>query len=448
MVAHLRRACALGLDLLRWRRLARGESAADNRARYVFAASFCCYYLIGQIIHEFDGHAAWNYFFNADPPRVTSDLTQAHRAAVSVNTSAAHPFVVVLLNPIGAGLARMLGGANLLAALLMSHAGAALANVCIYRLLRELAVRVEVALGATIVHACATPQLVFGSIPETASFASLGIALSLWLTVRTQGVVRPALAHVFAYGMNGALLPHALLAAPVLWAGREPFRRWSWRCVAFWACTALAVALLFALQRRHYPGINLFAERGYLAYEGYVGPGTWPALRHRAERLLPHLFWFCVVAPVPLLTDAPDLISTFMWEQKQRIASYRGPGAVAVSLWTVLLLGACANLRPWGALPPAHRSFVVLTAGWYVGVCALFSVFGDDLLLYSFLWTSHLVVFVALGVERAADRVARDGSRGIPRRWRCAGRLLLLVLVANQLDFVRRLVGHYLGPQT
>jgi hypothetical protein len=445
MAARLRQAGALGVDLLCWRRLASGTAATDDRCKYVLVASFCCYCLIGQVIDEFDGHAAWNYFFNADPPRVISDLTQAHRGAASINSSAAHPFVVVLLNPIAAGLARVLCGANLLAVLLLSHAAAALANVFIYRLLRDLAVRVEVALGAAFVHACATPTLVFGSMPETAPFATLGIVLSLWLTLRPHGVVLPALAHAFAYGMNAALLPHALLAAPMLWAGREPVRRWLSRCLLFWACTAFVVVLLFALQRRYYPGINLLAEHGYDAYADYLGPSTWHALRHRATRLVPHLLWFCVVAPVPLLTDAPDRISTFMWEQKQQIASYSGLGTLATASWTALLLTACASLCTGPALRSTVRNFILLTIGWYVGVFALFSVFGDDLLLYSFLWTSHLIVFVALGIERAADRVARCSNTTIRGLCVSAGPLFLLLLIANQLDFIRRLISHYLG---
>ncbi|HEX2678804.1 MAG TPA: hypothetical protein VHM19_19260 [Polyangiales bacterium] len=442
MTALAARFLAAFSDTLRLHSLSRPRAAHVVFRRALFAGSFATYFVIGQLIHGFHGHEHWNYFFNADPPRVIADLTSAGDGPVSINAWAGHPFFVVLLNPIGGLLARCLVDSKLLAALLLTHTAAALANVGVYELMLELDASPLTAAAAALAHASTTTMLTFGSVPETNAFATLGLVIGLWLAVRSTRVVPSVLVQTFAAGMNGALLAHALFAAPLLWFGRERFGKWLLRTLALWFGIAALGFCLFLLQRRLYPGSSPFAHDGYAAYGSFVGAHTLHALQLRAHRLIPHFFWFCFVAPRPLLTSAPDLITTFMWEQRRQLAHYDALGGALVVLWTCALLTAAwmSFVRVRRATPNVRR-FALLTAGWSLGCLGLFSVFGDDLLLFSYFWLTHVIVFVFLGAARALVSVPERARRALA----LAGCVVAALYAANQLTFVARVLAGYRG---
>lgn len=426
-------------------RLQRPLVPRDHTARALFATSFATYFVIGQLVHAFGGHQQYNWFFNADVPRVIHDLTQAHELKASVNASGAHPFFVVLLNPLGAVLTRFVCDSPTFAALLLNHLAAALANVLVYKTLVVCGAARPVAVISAVLHGLSTTILVFGSIPETAAFSSLGVSLSIWTCVRGSRVLPAALGSTFTVAINGAMLPHALFAPAALWLRRLPLLALARRLLLLWLVMAVLCAALYFTQRYFYPGLNVLGGSGYTAYDGYFAvPKGWEAFQYRAHRVLVHLIAFAVVAPQPFRTDPPDNITTFMWEQRRAIAEYDLLGSVGLAVWLFLLATACwSNLRHFRRLSREAQGVVVLCLGWLPGVAGLFSVFGDDLLLFSYFWTTHLTVFVGLGVANwvaRRSRVPRAGRGSLG--WAVAG-LLLGALALNQLSFVGQVLGHY-----
>jgi hypothetical protein len=307
----------------------------------------------------------------------------------------------------------------------------------VYRLLLRFLREAPLARAGAQVHALSTTQLLFGSIPETGALTGLGLALSLWGASRSLGVWSAAASGVLTFGANGALLAHALLAAPVLWSGRSSMGPWLRRVGLFLlAFVALGLALML-LQRLLFPSVTLLGTGGYTAYEGFLQiPKTSAALLYRWERLLPHLLAFCVVAPSPMCTSPPHRIVTFMWEQEKRIATYDPLAMIVVALWLALgVLALGAQLRALVRGPTLQRNLALLVLGWFLGVLGFFTVFGDDLLLFSFFWELHLVVFVITGLGAFPP-----GSR------RTAALTLFLVLLAfNQLRFLGQVLGHVRG---
>jgi hypothetical protein len=68
-------------------------------------------------------------------------------------------------------------------------------------------------------------------------------------------------------------------------------------------------------------------------------------------------------------------------------------------------------------------------------------VFGDDLLLFSYFWLTHVIVFVFLGAARALVSVPERARRALA----LAGCVVAALYAANQLTFVARVLAGYRG---
>jgi hypothetical protein len=434
---------AVLIDTVRVRRFLRPLRQRDRIPAVLFATGFIIYYSIGHLIGRFDGFDGFRYFnlfFNADPPRVVLDVANAGHSLPTIAASAAHPLLVILTNPLGGILARICDS-SVQATLLMCHVAAALAVVYLYLLLRELSVQAWLATAGALGYVLSTTSLILGSIPETASFASFAIAAALWLSVRARGLVRLAAANVAMFGFNAALLPHALLATPVLWVGSFAPRRWFTRVAALWLLSAALCVSLYLLQRHLHPSINMFHPWGYQVYDNFVAaPQTAADLAYRWACVGRHFFAFSMVAAEPFVTEPPQWTTTFMWHARQAIASYRHwLGIVTVGLWLVLVSAAAgAHVWHWGSMSARQRAMVVLVVTWMLGAAGFFTFFGDDLLLFSFFWMLHLTVFVTLGLS---VWIARAGvSEGLPK---IAAGVFLIALAIHQGTFVAQMLHYY-----
>lgn len=130
-------------DLIRiglWQVNLRRPVRPRDRIPYVlFTSVFLVYSCLGELINEFGGFKGYNYFFNADCPRVLSDMARSHLGSTSgPAASAAHPLFVLFSNLPTAVLSRALGRSDQTAALLVCHGAAALAVVLFYLVLRQL----------------------------------------------------------------------------------------------------------------------------------------------------------------------------------------------------------------------------------------------------------------------------------------------------------------------
>jgi hypothetical protein len=224
----------------------------------------------------------------------------------------------------------------------------------------------------------------------------------------------------------------------VLWIGRLPFRKWLANTALF-VTLVCAVALgLLKVQHDRYPDTNFF-HRSY--FEGYLvyseKPQDFARYVHRWIRLVPHVFSFDVVAPVSLFTGNPDKITTFMWEQRDRVAGYSPLGGTVACVWALsFVVALVGNVRGAFRGDRTRLGLRLLCSGWIVGVFALFTFFGDDLMLYSELWVGHIVLFVAVGLAE----FVRDEHM---RFWKAGGVLFLTLLAWNNARFVLEMLSRY-----
>jgi len=248
------------------------------------------------------------------------------------------------------------------------------------------------------------------------------------------------LVHVVPFGLNVALAPYSILAAPVLWLGRLPSRKWVFRTALFWLCLLACALVLLKLQHDLYPDTNFFHKKILVDYAtNYSDAAT--GFEHRLRRwarLIPHLVAFDVVAPVPLFTGKPDRITTFMWDGGvHKVALYSAFGWVVAAIWIVVFaIASFSNLRSLFRGDAERLGVRLLSMGWLFGVFWLFTRFGDDFLLYSELWAAHVVLWVFLGLEEYATT-----RYGRALEW---GSLAFVVtLAANNFAFVSRMLEFY-----
>ncbi len=353
------------------RQLERPLKPSDPNPKRLFFLAFAVYWLIGECIAEFHGHAQFDWFFNSDVPRVVGDMTETV-SRLGCNSAPAHP-LFALISLIAAPLSRFLNGSDLLAALMLSHAASALSVSLFYAILRRLAVQRWFSMCAALVYLLATSNLVFGSIPETFSFIPCALMLSLWVALTSSKPLPNAACGVFSLALNSALIPHALFASLVIWTQRSTFWQWLLRSSRYVLCLLALAAAAFYLQNRLYPEKNPLdpsVRNGYVGYSQI--PKTAHAVSQRGQRLLAHMIAFDIVAPKPILRQ-PSKITTFMWEENEPVPTYWPIGKFVIAAWLVAFAFASySNVRRLLRVRPEVRAVIMLCAGWLFGVSVLF----------------------------------------------------------------------------
>lgn len=431
------------IDALRvqlWlRRLDRPVVARDRARFWVFFASLALYWLVGQILHQFRAHDVDNLLFGGDISRVWSDLARSHRQPTSgIAVSSAHPLFVFFLHPVASLLSRILGGADLMASLILCHVAAALGNLFLYMLLRRGQVSRPMAVAVTVAAGLSTAQLIFGSTTETYSFipaATLGLAL---LAVHTRSVLPTAAVALLPFALNLTLLPYTLFCAPVVWLGRLRFRRWLPRVLGFWLAVVVLGLAALLYQHVQYPETNFFDPGKWAGYyEGYVHK---PVLKDRTVELGAHFFGFSVVGPKPHFFNDSSRQAFFVHNE---VASYSTLGWIVVGLWALLWLSATyANLRSAWRMGRERLALVVLSGGWVLGSYGFFLFYGCELFLPAEYWTVFLLLWLGQGL--GALVTLHPSTR---RALAGTGLLALALFAANQAHFVWTFVRNYYdGP--
>lgn len=414
---------------------------SDRTARRLALAAFVVYFFVGWKIEATGTFKANDVFFNADCDRVFAAVFHPDQKSPSYAVGSGHPLVGLIFGPVVALSDFVFRGAEDLPVRLLCHAAAACAVALGYGVLRVFGAPRWLATWGAAVYAISCSQLVLGSIIEIYAFVALAVAASLLVAARSDGLLRNALLGNATFGLNVALAPHALLMPPVLWLGRMPLRRWLGRTLLFVVGTACLAVVFAKLQELVYPGTGFFFKKDALADYGpwWSVPNTRAAALHRAARVVPHFFAFDVVAPVPLYSEDSKRMTSFMLEAKDLVARYDGFGGVVAGVWIAsLLVATFYNVRGLFRGDRAVRARVVLLGGWLLGTFGLFMVFGDDVLLYSPMWTLHFIVWIVLGLSTFASANADR------ERWaRFAAFAFVLALAANNAVFVSRMLAKY-----
>jgi hypothetical protein len=335
-----------------------------------------------------------NMFFHSDIGRVIHDIT---RADVSHGRTLVHPLFVLVTQPVGSGLNRLIGSPSRAALTLNSFmGGATVALTCLFFLLCRVSLRRSL-LGALLLGFSAS-HLYFGSAPETFIFSCLGIILLVMGLAREPRRWRYFLAAgVFSMGILVTNLAFVLItyAAAVAQAG------W-WRGarrVALLTAGVVAVTMLLSyVQKAIWPTSALFFQPQLVATsEKRFTPdySTVSKVLQREGSLLRYVFVYDFFAPKTYVDRAIQTRAALQMHNRS-LAYIPMWGKVATGLWLILLLGA---LWRTASSPSARRPLPIGLI-----LCVLYNLFlhtlyGDDLFLYSCNSCFCLVAWMVLSVS-------------------------------------------------
>ncbi|HEX4335661.1 MAG TPA: hypothetical protein VH062_07075 [Polyangiaceae bacterium] len=424
------------------RALESSRATRDVAPRVLFTASFVAYFSVGWALERRGAFAGNNLLFQADCVRAISDMLAGPSETPSNVIALGHPLLAILVNPFAVAIHLVLGEPGDLPVRLLCNGAAALAAMLSYRVFCELGAPRRLAGAAATVYALSSSELVFGSMPETFGFVPLALTASVFVALRSVRPFENALVQITAFGLNTALAPHSAFCAPVLWFPRLERWRWVRTTGAFLVALAAVTVVLAKLQELLYPGVGYFFQKhGIEAYSRWASmPVTRAALLERGAELTAHFFVFSVVAPIPLLTS--DGMTTFMAVQTKTLAHYDVlGGAVAVGWCLAALVATVSNVYSFVTGDTTVRARLVFFAGWMFGTFGLFGYFGDDLHLYSTLWTFHWVAWIVMGLTPLVRRIRGGEGRA---RWLDVALLTFVGLFAlNEAVFVHRMIEQH-----
>jgi hypothetical protein len=406
-----------------------------------FGGFFFAYLYLGAAIARTGILRTFNALFNADCFRVVADLTSTdtdhYRTAV-------HPLFVLLFNPIGVLLTRLIGSQELASRLLCSAAGAATVVIAAEFFVAAGIGRARAWLWACILG-CTSAQLFWASTPETFVFAGAALALTSLAALTRRDRLAPAVAAGLL--TLGITLTNFAQAIVMFRAGVSGTTARRLSRVALFAIVTLGCAIgLSIAQRALYPtSVWFFVPGVYREDTSYLAKLDTPArVNQRWAEVMEHLLIFNVVAPqpritplnVPLTDSVVDRIRTLLPARRpppritfpaSSLATLYREGAMALVVWTALMLLAALRARKV-RLKPIQAALLICIAF----NAALHFVYGDALFLYAPDWTFAVVASVALALGDAGGR---------------AGNLVLGVFLAllasNDLAFMRNVVGLY-----
>jgi hypothetical protein len=395
----------------------------------------CAYFHVGRSLLHVGAFRHYNNLFNADVPRIIDDMTLVEGNHYRVKV---HPLFVLLALPPGLLLRSMLGSAELASVLLVSACG----GLCIAvtgRLFERLGLRRGESMWLAVSYGLSASSLVLFSIPESYVFSALSFALALLGALGAPRLARQVGVGMFSFGILVTNLVHVALA-PLL--ARKSMRRGALaRAGVVAGFVVVFAALLARLQEVIFPTASAFFRRGATAEESHymVALGSLGDLLARWKILFAHLGWYNVVAPHPNVIRPPgepiDWI-TFLPSPGHALAAGFGPaGAVASALWLPLLAWSTGVHLRWGR----RRTETWVVVGWLGFNVVLFTIYGDDLFLYSPLWTLHLFVWVAVALRYCRERACPAPAWALPP--------LALALLFSNTRFIAQVLSVYRGIQ-
>jgi hypothetical protein len=402
------------------------KSSLAARGALIFFLFFALYLLLSSAFLLKTSVFSNYVLFNTDIPRVIGDMTifggDHYRTKV-------HPLYVLLVNPLGSSLVRVIGSELGTATLLNSFLGAA-GVLLSFIFFSQYMEKVFDAWLLAFVFGMSASQLIFGILPETASLAVCSLIVTYTLFVvslkKSRANFLPwVLAGVFTLGVTTTNFVQTLICfgicsflasdgrrppeSPVR-AGRGNFKpgtwlRWGLRVAGFVTAVVLVTAGLALLQRAIYPSASLFfLPESYSEDLHYVDLTAFRKPLEVLGQLLKHFLVINFIAPSPHLVSGPP---GSLPAVDFRVSTFHPYGIVALALWIAWWARRGLNFRPAGKAPGFSSALILgflLCLGFNL---ALHSIYGlDDMFLYTGNFT-----FPVLGILAAPKDMAGRGTR-------------------------------------
>lgn len=368
---------------------------------------FSSYLDTSSIYHKAD---VW---FEADIHRVTYDMTNRLGAHWRTNV---HPLFPLMAYPTTKALRIAFKLPPLEAVRIVITVVASLWISTLFILLRLIGCRrIDAALFSTL-GAVSAASIFWFAVPETFSFGSLSILLSLGIIV----LARHRKISLFWYVIVSVLTFSFTITnwmAGIIMA----FVKFSWRRALIITASAFcAVVLLWAIQSHFFPKVRLFHKIS--GEKRYMLP---PNFNDRVNAARSFMFHSIVMPAFELQQKVKDdnRVITIMTTQSSSSGSGSVWGVIAAGLWAPLL-----GLGLWSLFFSKQNQQMRVALGLILlGQFVLHLMYGPETFLYSLHFAPLLVILAALSTQTRARMITLIVT----------GLLLVFLIINNTIQFNR-----------
>jgi hypothetical protein len=384
-----------------------------------------------------------NVLFQLDTPRVIGDMTVRDS---DHSRTKVHPLYVIMVNPIGAlvAKARFLdpSTANRTAAIFLNSLFGALSILLAYSLFRRMGGGVATALALALAFALSMSQLFLSIVPETPSLATLSLLATYSLFWSSLNQRRPhhwlwIAAGLFSLGVTTTNFLQTLVCfvASRVSSHEEGkrFKRLVWSTLKYVLVVLFIASVLAVAQKLIYPSSKVFfGPQWYIEERRFLSLLVLAQPLAVARLVLWHFLAANVVGPPPHVFDLA------------------GNPAVTFSSWPVTFSPLfLATLLAWGGLA-IHGIFTKTwrRQPWFFAAIiacvainlAIHTFYGEvefELFLYTGNFTFLIMLMLLSGYLYQTGRAPRLILAGF-----------VVLLAANNLSVVRRITTVHRNPQS
>jgi hypothetical protein len=392
------------IEHLTWTRFF--KSMQENMTGILLAISFFITYLVFAETINFPGFRTLDQFFDTDISEwLTRLASTAFQDASPVR--AVHPAVLIFLRPPVWFLSLFLNGDRQQAVFLLNALAGAACVLLAWLIVRRASGNTTYALIMAAILGASSSHLLLSSMLETYIYSALALLFFTWLIQAGHtSLTFTVPAGVLVFGITITNLFQTLL----LYFFNHPRLRVILKYILI---VVFITAVLNLLQVSMYPNAHSIFQPANFEREGYYiwNPFdlSWRTMG-RFSLIARAIPLYGVVAPTPfilkeeLAVEFPNFRTYQILLGEFHVAGYRGLADITVKFWIIIL--AAAGLLFILEFFRSHKQAtfpvsLILCLGFSFG---LHLVYGDDPMLYSPNWVYALILFVALMLQRWADR--------------------------------------------
>ncbi|HET9910360.1 MAG TPA: hypothetical protein VFQ13_00655 [Anaerolineales bacterium] len=388
----------------------------------LLAMFFLFTYLIFAETINFPGFRTLDQFFDTDISEWLDRLTSTTLEDASI-VRAVHPAVLLFLRPLVWMISILLNGDRLQAVLLLNALAGASCVMLTWLIVKRASGNTTYSLIFASLLGASASHLLLSSMLETYIYSALALLLFVFLIQNGHTSLKftvPAGVLVFGITITN------LIQTCILYVFNYPRLK---VIIKYVLMVLLITAALNLLQVWIYPNARSVFQPSNFEREGYYiwDPFdlSWQTLGRYSliARAVP---LYGVVAPTPfvlreeLAVEYPNFRTYQILLGEFHVAPYRGLADVTVKVW-IVILAVAGILFILNLFKDPKQVMLPLSLALCLGFSlVLHMVYGDDPMLYSPNWVYALILFVALMLQRWADR-----------RWLQVFLMAFLVLLIN-----------------
>jgi hypothetical protein len=384
----------------------------------IFLVFLVCYFLTSGLLEKAGAFNDFDILFEMDTPRTIEDMTVFRE---DHSRTRVHPLYVLMINPVGTTLVRLVGDEVLAARIINSILGAlgvALAFAFFTRYGRKMldAVILATLFGVT------TSQIFISIIPDTISLGVVSLILlyTLFFTSFKEGQVRYLpwfLMGLFTLGVTTTNFVQAGILFFIASLNTLDEKKWGrafLNSVKYGLAVLTAAVALSLIQKAIYPTTALFfLPQSFAGELDYASPLVLQQPQVVVSYLLRTFLLINIAAPAPRFFEIPGLENPGVTFAAS--SDYSLVGWIALALWVGLMLFSVGKIL----VQKKHLLFYV-----GLGACLAF-----NFLLHSFYGVTPTRIELFLYTGNLTFLVMTPLVEAYLPKWENVFRILLVVLV-------------------